>query len=88
MKTKILIPFVLVSVLWSAYNGLRNGENDGSIIFFVLGSVVAIVGIPLGIAMLTTRKGNVDYEKKRLNTFVVIWAILLLFQVVVAFGEL
>ena len=87
MKLKILTPFMLITIIWSAFSGMRNGENDVSIFGFVIGSLLGLVGIPLGIAMLTVKNSNIDYPKRRLKVFAIIWGLLIFAQVYVAFGQ-
>lgn len=87
MKLNKVLPFVLITLLWSMYLGLRQGMNYFSSIFYGLGDLLVAIGIPYLIAVLTIKRTDVDYQKRRFNRFVIIWGILIFLQVIVQFNE-
>lgn len=87
MKFSTVLPFILITAIWSIYNGQSQGYGLASSIPFALGGVLALVGIPYGIATLAIKSTKVDYLKRRLNLFIIIWGILIFCQVAVHFMD-
>lgn len=89
MKFSVVLPFILITAIWSIYNGISQGQ-DGliNIIPFAIGTIIGYVGIPYGIALITVRKTSMNDAKKRFNVFLIIWCILIFSQVIVHFHEM
>jgi len=87
MKLNKVLPIILITIIWYLYLGLRQGMDYFSIFGYVLGGLVAVFGIPYLIAVLTIKKTNVDYPKRRFNRFITIWAIFIFMQIIVQFYE-
>lgn len=69
------------------YLGLRQGMNFFSSIFYGLGGLLVAFGIPYLIAVLTIKMTDEDYQRRRFNRFIIIWAILIFLQIIVQFNE-
>ena len=87
MKLSNVSPIILLTLIWYWYLGIRQGMNYFLILGSVLGGLVAVVGIPYLIAVVTVKGTNADYQKRRFNRFIIIWAIFILLQVIVQFKD-
>jgi hypothetical protein len=87
MKLSKVSPIILITLIWYWYLGIRQGFGYFSIFGYVLGGLVAVFGIPYLIAVVTIKETNADYQKRRFNRFITIWAILIFLQVIVQFNE-
>jgi hypothetical protein len=85
MKLIILAPFILASAILATYIGIQNRENAFSVLAFVFGSLLASVGLPLGLAVIAIGSSKIDYSKKRFQIFVTIWTFLFVSNVFVTF---
>ena len=88
MKLSNLLPIILITVIWYMYLGIKQAMDNFSIFGYILGGLVAVIGIPYLIAVLTIKNTNEDYQKKRFNRFIITWAIFILLQVIVQFNDL
>jgi hypothetical protein len=83
MKFRTLLPFILVSYIWACYTGLAIGESNFSAYTIAIGSVLAMVGIPYGIALI----GKRNNPRRQFTTFFIVWCIFIIANVVTFFHE-
>jgi hypothetical protein len=74
MKLTTLVPFILITIIWSFYSDRIDGINAASV-GTATGTLLGYLGIPYAIAIFSIKKSTLNYENRRLKVFIISWLI-------------
>ncbi|HTF16986.1 MAG TPA: hypothetical protein VK658_02875 [Chryseolinea sp.] len=79
MTFKRLLPFIIVTIGWSIYVGLAHG------VAIALGIFIITIAIAYIQPVIAIGKSSSDFDKKRFNGFIIVWAVVMIGQIIFFF---